>query len=98
MASRTKRRIRLFLAQDGRCAWCNKLLLLLDPSTFKGWLASNDPRITHAATFDHFVCKSHGGKDDIDNLVLACMECNNKRGNMTVTEFLLTLMTEHINV
>lgn len=34
-----------------------------------------------AMTLEHIVPQSYGGTDDITNLVLACAECNNARGN-----------------
>jgi len=34
-------------------------------------------------TVDHVTPKKRGGKDDWDNLVCACLDCNNKKGNRT---------------
>jgi HNH endonuclease len=31
------------------------------------------------ATVDHVRCRSHGGTDAFDNLVLSCAPCNNQR-------------------
>lgn len=36
---------------------------------------------------EHIIPKSRGGTDRIDNLCLACHECNQKKGNMTAEEF-----------
>lgn len=36
---------------------------------------------------EHLIPKSRGGSDRISNLVLACEECNLKKGNMTAEEF-----------
>lgn len=36
---------------------------------------------------DHVIPKSRGGTDRIDNLVIACHECNQKKGNKTAEEF-----------
>lgn len=33
------------------------------------------------ATLEHIVPQSYGGSDDMTNLVLACADCNNARGN-----------------
>ena len=33
------------------------------------------------ATVDHVRCRSAGGSDALDNLVLACAACNHKRSN-----------------
>ena len=37
-------------------------------------------------TLDHVVPKSQGGPDSWDNLVAACVPCNNKKGNHTPDE------------
>lgn len=34
-----------------------------------------------AATFDHVVPKALGGANRVSNLVLACVECNRKKGS-----------------
>jgi 5-methylcytosine-specific restriction endonuclease McrA len=34
-------------------------------------------------TVDHIIPKIYGGKDTWENLVCACMECNNKKGHHT---------------
>jgi 5-methylcytosine-specific restriction endonuclease McrA len=36
---------------------------------------------------EHIIPKSRGGTDRIDNLCLACRECNQKKDNMTAEEF-----------
>ena len=41
---------------------------------------------THALTIDHVIPKSRGGADTWDNLVAACVKCNNKKGNRTPEE------------
>ncbi|MDE2996471.1 MAG: HNH endonuclease [Bacteroidota bacterium] len=37
-------------------------------------------------TIDHVMPKSRGGKDTWDNLVAACVPCNNRKGNRTPEE------------
>ena len=37
-------------------------------------------------TIDHVMPKSRGGKDTWDNLVAACVPCNNRQGNRTPEE------------
>jgi hypothetical protein len=39
-------------------------------------------------TIDHIHIKSDGGTDDLDNLVLACWDCNTERNVKPYTEFL----------
>jgi 5-methylcytosine-specific restriction endonuclease McrA len=41
-------------------------------------------------TLDHVLPKSRGGPDSWDNLVAACVPCNNKKGNH-LRDFLGTL-------
>ncbi len=36
---------------------------------------------------EHIIPKSRGGTNRIDNLCIACRECNQKKGNMTAEEF-----------
>lgn len=33
------------------------------------------------ATLDHFIPKSKGGKDEFDNAVLACVNCNSNKAD-----------------
>lgn len=40
------------------------------------------------ATFDHVIPRSDGGYDKKKNGVIACGYCNNKKGSMSVSEFL----------
>ncbi|HDK03300.1 MAG TPA: HNH endonuclease [Gammaproteobacteria bacterium] len=40
-------------------------------------------------TVDHIHPKSRGGSDRVSNLALACVPCNQRKGNRDVTEFLL---------
>lgn len=45
-------------------------------------------------TVDHIIPRSRGGKDTWDNLVTACVSCNNKKGNRTPREASMRLRTE----
>ncbi len=40
------------------------------------------------STLDHVIAKAKGGSNGIDNLVLSCMPCNNKKGDMDQAEFI----------
>jgi 5-methylcytosine-specific restriction endonuclease McrA len=42
-------------------------------------------------TVDHIVPKSHSGEDTWENLVAACVHCNNKKGDRTLEEAHLKL-------
>ncbi len=41
---------------------------------------------THRLTIDHVLPRSRGGQDLWENLVAACMPCNNRKGNRTPEE------------
>ncbi len=43
-------------------------------------------------TIDHIMPRSRGGRDTWDNLVAACVPCNNKKGNRTPAEAGMTLL------
>jgi hypothetical protein len=62
-----RRKMLLLGSRDGEhCIWCGKPL-------------------THRcadATVDHVVCRSHGGSNALENLVLACAACNHKRADL----------------
>ena len=54
--------------RDGfRCVYCGH-----DGSNFEGW---------RFLTLDHFVPLSRGGSLEADNLVTACVACNNQKWN-----------------
>ncbi|WP_138275694.1 HNH endonuclease [Rhodoluna limnophila] len=40
----------------------------------------------YANTIDHVQPKSRGGRDSWENLVAACLKCNNKKGDKTLAE------------
>jgi 5-methylcytosine-specific restriction endonuclease McrA len=42
-------------------------------------------------TLDHVIPRARGGKDTWENLVAACVGCNNRKGDRTVEEARLTL-------
>ena len=45
-------------------------------------------------TVDHVTPKVKGGKDSWENLTTACVSCNNKKGNRTLREANLKLMSK----
>jgi 5-methylcytosine-specific restriction endonuclease McrA len=61
-------RHRLAEAQNWRCCYCG---IRMDGPT-------NAP---DSPTFEHIVPRSRGGADDETNLAVACLSCNNRRGN-----------------
>lgn len=40
------------------------------------------------ATLEHFVAQYEGGTDDLDNLVMSCVDCNSRRGHIDIYEFI----------
>jgi 5-methylcytosine-specific restriction endonuclease McrA len=45
-------------------------------------------------TIDHIIPKSRGGSDTWENLVSACVSCNNKKGSRTPEEASMTLLAK----
>lgn len=81
MARRKKRestkaqiRDKILAKQNHRCYYCN------DP--FKG---SGDK--IKAPTIEHLTKQAEGGTDDLENIVLACKECNSHRGDYSPEEW-----------
>lgn len=75
--------------QNPYCFWCNQLTL-----NYKNFVRHNA-----AATLDHLIPESKGGKHIRENLVLSCYGCNQKRGNTDAVEWLnnIKTLTETIN-
>lgn len=67
-------RVRLFMHQAGCCFYCQKKMILPDPSQKPGGAT---------ATLDHIHPKSKGGSDVARNYVLACRTCNSAKANST---------------
>lgn len=69
----TRRKMVRLAERDGEhCVWCST------PLTY---------RSIHA-TVDHIRCRSHGGADALDNLVLSCAPCNHRRANAPASIYL----------
>jgi 5-methylcytosine-specific restriction endonuclease McrA len=70
-----------FLREGGHCYWCNRPVRR--QARAKPWhpLSGDHP------TLDHLVPRSKGGRDTIENVVLACNACNHERGNMSAKGF-----------
>ncbi|AFZ67070.1 restriction endonuclease [Deinococcus peraridilitoris DSM 19664] len=58
--------------QQGFCYYCQR------PFDFAG---------LSRPTVDHRTPKARGGTDDLDNIVLACLNCNQRKGPKTADEF-----------
>lgn len=68
-------RSRLSEAQNHRCCWC-------------GDAFSDLPNTTRSPTLEHVIPLSQGGADHPDNMAVACVRCNQKRGTKGVDAFL----------
>ena len=69
----TRRKMLRLGDRDGEhCVWC------CTPISYR----------TVHATLDHIRCRSHGGADALDNLVLACASCNHRRANAPASSWL----------
>jgi 5-methylcytosine-specific restriction endonuclease McrA len=67
----------LFWAQNGSCYYCEENMVY-GPGTMR------EPKL---ATIEHLTPLARGGTWDRENLVAACHECNNRKGNRTEAEY-----------
>jgi hypothetical protein len=53
-----------------------------------GWSISINPkyRSTHWVNLDHVVPRCRGGSNELENLVLACGQCNSRKGTKLLSE------------
>jgi 5-methylcytosine-specific restriction endonuclease McrA len=72
---RDKRLTELFNRQSGFCAYCDTKMTL-------------EIGHRHTATKDHVVPKSRGGNSNIYNLVASCYDCNQKKADKPLYQFL----------
>lgn len=76
--SPTRRKMLRLADRDGEhCVWCSTYL------TYES---------IHC-TLDHIRCRSHGGADALDNLVLACAACNHRRADAPASSWLDACLT-----
>ena len=62
-----------FQRSNCRCVYCGRDLL----ADFDAFMIAEE---------DHLVPKSKGGKDEAENIVIACAVCNRLKGNYTPTD------------
>lgn len=74
-AATERKRARL-LERDGNKCWICGRDLTVNPHGNRG----NRP------TFDHIIPRSRGGGNELENLRLACLKCNGKRGDTPAEE------------
>lgn len=75
---RDRRVVSLGAAQGWACRWCRRPCVAA-------------PGRADTATIDHLVPRSAGGRDGQENLVMACRECNGRRGSMPAAEWEILL-------
>ena len=81
--SPTRRKMLRLTERDGaHCVWCSTPLT----------------HLSLHATIDHVRCRSAGGVDGLDNLVLACAPCNFQRADSPAALWLATLLSQGIAV
>jgi hypothetical protein len=92
--------------RDGwRCAYCERRLAHLPEHVRESTLVAYDTGEAEVSYFvvdpemrwpqvDHVVPRSRGGSGVLDNLVLACTDCNRQKWIRPVEEFLLILIGE----
>lgn len=68
-------RSRLSEAQNHKCCFC-------------GCVMTEERNKRNSSTIEHVIPKSKGGPDHPDNFAASCDDCNNKRGDLPVDEFL----------
>ena len=76
-----------------KCAYCDaeKTPLSITSGRTNQQGKSNQPRFISANAhfeIDHIHPRSKGGSDRVSNLTLACHDCNQKKGNLLISEFL----------
>lgn len=76
---RATKRITLWVAQDGKCHYCDRETILPAHNNFK--------KSGLMATLDHIITQSNGGTDSLNNMVVACSTCNSNRLDMDYETF-----------
>lgn len=83
--ARAKKRQILWVAQDGKCHYCDRETVLP-----KQGMTNTGKSL---ATLDHIITQSDGGTDHLTNMVVACSACNSNRGNMPYEQFYTLMKT-----
>ncbi len=78
---RKKLRRDLSKKQNGKCKYCGVRMIRPRPGEHS--------RPRHG-TIDHKIPTSRGGPDTPENSVMSCFSCNQRKGDLTDTEFLNT--------
>lgn len=73
---RKDKRRAIYLLDDCKCRLCGRTEAQLKAA---GTLLS----------LDHLICWSDWGSNDVHNLITLCMECNNKRNDTSIQDFIV---------
>lgn len=65
-----------------------KLSLLMDKVSIECEYCEDEITDKQELTVDHVVPLAQGGTNDIDNLVLCCRDCNLRKNNLLLTEYI----------
>jgi endonuclease I len=71
-----RKRIYLAIIQNWQCYWCKQE-------------CREESGHPNTATIEHITPRSKGGSNEMDNLAMACYNCNNRRGNEDWFKFLV---------
>lgn len=78
---------RLYIAQAGRCCYCDEVMLPFGVISQARWSRlygiSRRQARARSASIEHLVRRADGGGNGVDNLALACTACNSKRQGMS---------------
>lgn len=81
-----KTRDTLWERDGSKCHYCGRELVHPDSPSVDGYGRT----LKNYPTLDHKFCKASGGTSDLDNMVLACYDCGQKKGNQPYALFLET--------
>ncbi len=81
--ARKRLREQLFERERGYCFYCDIPCVMPGSGDYRGC-----KRPGNEATIDHIILKRDGGEGTLGNSVLACNNCNHKRGEQEAWVFL----------
>jgi 5-methylcytosine-specific restriction endonuclease McrA len=82
-SSKIRRKDRLFREQEGVCVYCKKEMKW-DVTAPVKWKGHPDE-----ATVDHVTPRSKGGSNFLKNIVVCCFDCNARKADKTLIQFLV---------
>lgn len=70
-----KRKKKLRVRDGDLCCYCETPMLF--------YVVAKGPLASQMATVEHVKRRADGGTNDLENLKLACMDCNTRRGTLS---------------